>query len=124
VEADGTAGWLAEANLPNLLAPGTPDAIVETVRGIIESQPPEGIAWTARALRTRPDSVELLRGADIPTLVVVGELDAITPVEAASQMAGALPDATLVVVPDAGHLTPLEAPADVVEAILSWWDQA
>lgn len=124
VEADGIEGWLAEENLPNLLAPGTPDEIVETVRGIIESQPPEGIAWTARALRTRPDSVELLRGTDIPALVIVGEHDAITPVEAASRMAEALPDATLVVVPDAGHLTPLEAPADVVEAILSWRDQA
>jgi pimeloyl-ACP methyl ester carboxylesterase len=124
VEAEGIGGWLAEANLPNLLAESTrkerPD-VVETVREIIESQPPAGISWTALALRTRPDSLELLRESGVPALVVVGEEDPITPVEAASAMAEVLPGSTLVVLPDAGHLTPLEDPAGVVEAILSWY---
>jgi len=124
VEQEGTAGWLAEANLPNLLAESTreqrPD-VVETVREIIESQPLAGISWTALALRTRPDSLELLRDAGLPALVVVGDEDPITPVEAASAMVEAMPGATLVVLPGAGHLTPLEDPAGVVEAILSWY---
>ena len=123
VEAEGIEGWLVEANLANLLAPGTSEDLVATVREIIETQPPAGIAWTARALRTRPDSVELLRGTEIPALVIVGELDAVTPIEAANVMVEALPDVTFVVVPGVGHLTPLEAPADVVEAIFSWWGQ-
>jgi pimeloyl-ACP methyl ester carboxylesterase len=124
VAAEGIGGWLAEANLPTLLAESTrkerPD-VVETVREIIESQPPAGISWTALALRTRPDSFELLRESGVPALVVVGEEDPITPVEAASAMAEALPGSTLVVLPGAGHLTPLEVPAEVVEAVLSWY---
>jgi pimeloyl-ACP methyl ester carboxylesterase len=124
VEREGIAGWLAEANLPNLLAASTREQrpeIVETVREIIESQPPAGVAWTALALRTRPDSLDLLRGCGVPALVIVGEEDPITPVAAASELAGVLDGATLVVLPGAGHLTPLEDPAGVAEAILSWY---
>ncbi len=124
VDDEGIEGWLAEANLPNLLAESTrttrPD-VVETVREIIESQPPAGISWTALALRTRPDSVELLRESGVPALIIVGEEDPITPVAAASAMAEVLDGATLVVLPGAGHLTPLEDPVGVVEAILSWY---
>jgi pimeloyl-ACP methyl ester carboxylesterase len=120
-ETDGVAGWLAEANLPNLLAGTAAPDVVERVRGLIDEQPPAGVAWAARALRARPDSVELLRDTNVPALVIVGELDAITPLEAANTMVGALPDATLVVLPGAGHLTPLEDPAGVVEAILGWY---
>jgi pimeloyl-ACP methyl ester carboxylesterase len=124
VDTEGITGWLAEANLPNLLAESTltrrPET-VETVREIIESQPPGGISWTALALRTRPDSLDLLREAGVPALVVVGEEDRITPVAAAAAMVEAMPGSTLVVLPGAGHLTPLEAPAEVVEAILSWY---
>lgn len=124
VDDEGIRGWLAEANLPNLLAGSTrerrPD-VVETVREMIEAQPPAGISWTALALRTRPDSLELLREAEVPALVVVGEEDPITPVAAASAMVEALAGATFVVLPGAGHLTPLEDPAGVVDAILSWY---
>ena len=124
VETEGVGGWLAEANLPNLLAASTREQrpeVVETVREIIESQPPAGVSWAALALRTRPDSLDLLRGCGIPALVVVGEEDPITPVAAASEMAEVMDGATLVVLPGAGHLTPLEDPAGVVEAILSWY---
>jgi pimeloyl-ACP methyl ester carboxylesterase len=123
-EDEGIEGWLAEANLPTLLSEATraerPD-IVGTVREIIEAQPPAGVSWTALALRTRPDSLDLLREAKVPALVVVGEEDPITPVAAASALAEAMTGATLVVLPGAGHLPPLEDPAGVAEAILSWY---
>jgi pimeloyl-ACP methyl ester carboxylesterase len=124
VEREGIGNWLAEANLPNLLAASTREKrpeLVETVREIIESQPPAGIAWTALALRTRPDSLDLLRDSGVPALVIVGEEDPITPVAAASAIAEVMDGATLVVLPESGHLTPLEDPAGVVEAILSWY---
>ncbi|GAA3574487.1 alpha/beta hydrolase [Amycolatopsis ultiminotia] len=120
-EADGVTGWLAEQNLPNLLAGTASPDVVERVRGLIDAQPPSGVGWAARAMRNRPDSLEVLRQNDIPALVIVGEQDAITPLDAANVMVGALPDPTLAVIPDAGHLTPLEAPASVAEAILGWY---
>ncbi|WP_033288460.1 alpha/beta fold hydrolase [Amycolatopsis jejuensis] len=120
VDAEGTA-WLADANLPILVADSAPEAVVARVRELIDSQPPTGVAWAARAMRTRPDSVDLLRETAVPALVIVGERDATTPIEAANTMVDALPGATLVVLPDVGHMTPLEDPTGVVEAILGWY---
>ncbi|WP_435159685.1 alpha/beta fold hydrolase [Amycolatopsis sacchari] len=122
-EAEGIS-WLAESMLPNLLAERTrterPD-VVETVRDLIGSQPPAGVAWAARAMAARPDSFDVLASADVPALVVVGEEDGLTPPDAARAMADALPKGELVVLPGAGHLTPLEVPDALAEAILGWW---
>ncbi|MGW7536151.1 alpha/beta fold hydrolase [Amycolatopsis sp. NPDC054798] len=119
-EAEGIKDWLADGNLPNLLADTASADVRARVRELIDAQPPSGVAWAARAMRNRPDSVELLRETDVPALVIVGERDAITPLDAANTMVEALPEATLAVLPDVGHLTPLEDPAGVVEAILGW----
>ncbi|GAB3396520.1 alpha/beta fold hydrolase [Amycolatopsis echigonensis] len=119
-EAEGVKGWLADGNLPNLLADTASADVRARVRELIDAQPPSGVAWAARAMRNRPDSVDLLRETGVPALVIVGERDAITPLDAANTMVDALPDATLAVLPDVGHLTPLEDPAGVVEAILGW----
>ncbi|GAA3856126.1 alpha/beta hydrolase [Amycolatopsis tucumanensis] len=123
-ESEGVTGWLADAMLPNVLSVETrqtrPD-VVETVRDLIDSQPPAGVAWAARAMANRPDSTELLAATDVPALVIVGEDDGLTPPDGAQAMAETLPSGELVVVPQAGHLTPLEAPAMVAEAILGWW---
>jgi pimeloyl-ACP methyl ester carboxylesterase len=58
------------------------------------------------------DVVDQLAGIDCPTLVCVGELDPITPVAAAREIAGALPEgrARLEVVAGAGHFTWKDAP--------------
>ncbi|MFJ8914597.1 alpha/beta fold hydrolase [Amycolatopsis sp. NPDC102389] len=120
VEAEGTA-WMPDAVTPGLLAEKAGPAVAERLRELITTQPPSGIAWAARAMAARPDSLETLRSADVPALVVVGEEDGLTPLEAANTLVETLPDATLVVLPEAGHLTPLEDPAGVVEAILGWY---
>ncbi|WP_037364900.1 alpha/beta fold hydrolase [Amycolatopsis orientalis] len=119
-EAEGVQGWLADANLPKLLADTASDDVRARVRVLIDAQPPSGVAWAARAIRNRPDSVDLLREIDVPALVIVGDRDALTPLDAANTMVDALPNATLAVLPDVGHLTPLEDPAGVVEAIFGW----
>ena len=58
------------------------------------------------------DVVDQLARIECPTLVCVGELDPITPVAAAREIADALPDgmAQLAVVEDAGHFTWKDAP--------------
>jgi pimeloyl-ACP methyl ester carboxylesterase len=64
------------------------------------------------ALVRRLDIVGELAAITSPTLVSVGELDPVTPVEAAEEIVAALPDGvgTLEVVEDAGHFTWLDAP--------------
>jgi 3-oxoadipate enol-lactonase len=111
VRAEGTAG-VAEALCGALLAPETrrskPD-VVARVRSLME-QPPAGYVGALEAMKRRPDATPLLQGISVPTLVVVGEHDALTPPDAARRLQKAIPGARLVVVPGAGHLTSLEAP--------------
>ena len=44
----------------------------------------------------------------VPSLVVVGDLDRITPPASAKRLAESLPDARLVTMKGAGHMAPLE----------------
>lgn len=126
-EQEGITGWLAESMMPKLLGERSlserPDA-VETVRDLVESQRPEGIAWAQRAMAARPDSTELLHSAVVPALVIVGEQDALTPPEAARAMAESMVDGEFAVLPGAGHLTPIECPERVSAEILGWLDRS
>lgn len=93
--------------------PGLPDE----VSGWIGQQRPSGVAWSQRAMASRPDRTEVLAGFGGPVVVVVGEDDTVTPLDGAQLMAGTAPDAALVVVPEAGHLSAVEAPGAVAEAL-------
>ena len=58
------------------------------------------------------DIVNQLGRVDSPTLVSVGELDPVTPIPAAVEIVGALPEgiAQLEIIDGAGHFTWLDAP--------------
>jgi pimeloyl-ACP methyl ester carboxylesterase len=73
-----------------------------------------------RAIMSRADSRPLLPGVEIPTLVLVGEGDAITPPDIAREMAEMVEWASLVVVPESGHLSTLEQPERVTQALRLW----
>jgi pimeloyl-ACP methyl ester carboxylesterase len=55
--------------------------------------------------------------ADIPTVVLVGSRDRLTPVRAARRIADALPSAGLTIFPGAGHMLPLERVSGVASRI-------
>lgn len=63
------------------------------------------------------DLREVLGSIGVPTAVLVGTRDRLTPLRLARALADGIPGARLVVLPDAGHMLPLEAPHDVVDAI-------
>lgn len=112
VEQRGSA-VLVESVLPALLGETTtrsrPD-VVARVRDMVEQAPPAAAAWAQRAMAARPASLDVLAGTDVPALVVVGDQDALSPVDDARAMADALPQGRLVVLEGAGHLTALEVP--------------
>jgi pimeloyl-ACP methyl ester carboxylesterase len=68
----------------------------------------------------RGDSRPTLGGIRVPTLVLVGDGDELTPPERAAEMAQAIPGARLVTVPHCGHLSTLEQPEEVTRALLEW----
>jgi len=116
-------GPLVEAMPAKLLASeslGRAD-LVERVRRIISRQKPETVEADLAAMRDRPESNGFLPEISIPTLVVVGEKDVLTPPADSEAMAAAIPGARLVTVPGAGHLTPMERPKAVAEALAEFF---
>ncbi len=113
--------------LPKLLAPATratQPEVVEQVREMARRWSVPGLVGALRALRDRPDSTETLRAVRVPTLVVVGSEDQISPPPVAQAMAALVPGAQCFVIPAAGHLAPLEQPlatsqvlADFIETV-------
>lgn len=105
----GTEGVAAEL-LPKLLSPAASRGLVDRVRAVIESMPPEAVDAAIGAMMDRPDSTPDLEQITCAALVVVGEDDVITPVADAEAMQRGLRRSTLCVIPGAGHLSNLEQP--------------
>ena len=110
---DAIAGVMEGA----LLAPDASVAARARLRTMVENCPYETIVGALLGMRDRPDRTHVLEGVAVPTAVIVGELDAVTPPADAEQMASLLPDSTLTVVPGAGHMTPIENAGAVTDAL-------
>jgi len=94
---------------------------VERVRGMMSSTPVPGLVGALAAMRDRPDSSPLLAElAGVPTLVMVGEEDALTPPDVARSIADRIPGARLVTIPGSGHLPPVERPVETTRALLEF----
>lgn len=112
---------VADAIVPKLVGDTTTrerPAVVETVRALVLANTPAAIAGALTAMRVRPDSTPLLSGIHVPTLVLVGEEDTITPPSAAEELQHGIGGAQLVRLTGAGHLSSLEAP-DAFNAALA-----
>lgn len=106
-----------------LVAPArlTDEPLRLLVRGMADAVGAEGFVRQQKAIMRRPDSRPVLAGLGKPTLVLVGEEDAITPVSEAQEMAAlAGAAAELQIVPRCGHLATLEAPEPVTAALMRW----
>ena len=79
--------------------------------------PAAGFIGALEAMKTRPDSSADLAGIDVPTLIVVGEDDGLTPPDAARTMHEAIGGSQMVVIPEAGHFSNLESPDDFNRAL-------
>jgi pimeloyl-ACP methyl ester carboxylesterase len=102
---------------PPLLSEGASDELWGRVREIIRRQPAEAIARASLGMADRPDSGPILGEIEVPTTVVVGSGDRLTPPPFSERMAAAIPGAELVVLEGAGHLANLEAPGEFLAAL-------
>ncbi|MFL5184479.1 MAG: alpha/beta fold hydrolase [Microvirga sp.] len=98
-------------------------ALQDIVFGMMQDTGAEAYGRQQRAIMARADSRPMLPGIEIPTLVLVGEGDAITPPAIAREMAEMIEWASLVVVPESGHLSTLEQPERVTQALRLWLAQ-
>ena len=108
------AAAAADEMLPRLIGASTraprPD-VEQTIRGLILSNSTETIAGAIMALMTRPDATPLLSSIHCPTLVLVGDQDALTPPALSEEIHRAIAGAELAILPGAGHMSNMEQPA-------------
>lgn len=111
VSNEGTAG-LRDALTGALLSEDTrtnkPD-VVTSVQAAMDN-PAAGFIGALEAMKNRIDSTEGLAKISVPTLVIVGENDGITPPDAARKLHEHIGGSELVVIPSAGHISNMEAP--------------
>lgn len=91
------------------------------VRGMADQTGPARFIRQQRAVIARPNFEPGLKAIHCPTLVLVGDQDAITPPFMSEDMAEAIPGARLTVVADCGHLSTLERPEAVNAALVEWF---
>jgi pimeloyl-ACP methyl ester carboxylesterase len=87
-----------------------------------EETGPEVFVRQLRAIMSRRDSRPMLPAIRVPTLVLVGDEDRLTPPVQAQEMARLIPGAALIRVPACGHLSTLERPREVDGALVAWLD--
>lgn len=114
---------MREAMKPDYLAPGPGRmAVLNTVYAMAADLGPEVFIRQQRALQRRRDQQSTLRKCKVPTLVLCGAHDRLTPVKRHSFMAELIPTARLEVIEEAGHLPPLEAPEATLRALRGWME--
>jgi pimeloyl-ACP methyl ester carboxylesterase len=85
--------------------------LVDELHRMMSLAPVQGIVDALDALRLRPDSTPTLATIDVPTLIVVGDEDVLTPVKDSRAMHLAIPGSRLEVIAGAGHVSNVERPA-------------
>jgi len=108
--------------LPNLIHHDRLDdpAVRDIVLGMAERIGQEAFVRQQTAIMGRKDGRGDLHAIRVPTLVLCGRQDILTPPALHEEMTEAISGAKLVIVEDAGHLAPLERP-DVVSAAMRSW---
>ena len=113
----------ADANVPKLLGETThrerPE-VVARVRDVILRNPARGIMDALAGLAARADSTPTLREIRVPTLIVCGVEDTLTPVSESRALNDAIPASRLELLAGAGHLSNLENPAAFQGALLTF----
>jgi 3-oxoadipate enol-lactonase len=117
---------LVDSMMPKLLsasALATRSEVVERVHEMIRANSPEGAAAALRGMAVRKDRTKLLSSISVPTLIVVGSDDTITPPKDAFEMAAEIPSSRVQVIDGAGHLSNLEQPAEFNQALTGFLDK-
>lgn len=108
--------------LPRLIHPDRlhDQALGQVILDMALSVGPTGFCNQINAVLSRSNSVSTLPTISVPTLVLCGREDILTPLELHEEMAASIPNATLTVLEHCGHLSTLEQPEAVTRALRDW----
>ena len=119
---EGRFSTLCRLTLPGMIHPDrhSDGALLQQLHRMSEEVGGPAFIRQQTAIMTRTDACSELAGYRVPTLVLCGRQDRLTPLADHQQMARQIPGAVLRVVENCGHLAPLERPRDVTEALRTW----
>lgn len=122
LESEGTS-FIADVMLPKFYTENelTKEPVfVRETREMIMRTNPFGAAAASRGMGVRPDVTAKLATIKVPTLVICGEHDAISPPKEMRSIAAAMPNATYAEIPGAGHMAPLQSPEKTNAAMMEF----
>jgi 3-oxoadipate enol-lactonase len=114
-----------ESLVPKLIGKTTlstrPD-LVEGALRMMRKMSAEDVALVQKGMAERSDSVETLKGINVPTLIVTGDEDIFTGVSEAELMQRNIPGSQMKVIAKAGHYSPWEQPEEVGKLLRQFLD--
>jgi pimeloyl-ACP methyl ester carboxylesterase len=108
------SGAIADAQAGGMVGHTTRDRqpdIADTIHQMLTVAPVDGVIGALEAMIARPDSTPLLDTIDVPTLIIVGEEDGLTPPTEARAMHARIAGSRLEILDHAGHVSNFERPA-------------
>lgn len=91
--------------------------LISKINSIIEENTDEGICGAILALATRPDNSGAFKNCTLPSLILVGEHDVLTPIEAGTKIKEEFRNSEMHVIKDSGHLSNMENPLEFNRAL-------
>jgi pimeloyl-ACP methyl ester carboxylesterase len=111
--------------LPKLLGETTRHArpdLVEAARKMMLKMSPEDISLVLKGMAERPDSTPTLKTINVPTLILVGDEDTLTPVADAELTKQNISGSQMKVIPKAGHYAVWEQPEEIGKMLRQFLD--
>jgi pimeloyl-ACP methyl ester carboxylesterase len=109
-----------DSQLPKYFGESTnrnrPDRVQDAKRMMLQASS-AGIAAVQRGMADRPDSTSTLATINIPTLVIAGEEDSLTPYAEMEKIHKGIRGSSMRRIPMAGHYAPFEQPEECHKAI-------
>lgn len=122
VKEKGLEPTVEEEELKLAFAPRTAEARPEIIglqRALSLSEDPEAYIRQCESLMTNSLKGEIGK-VDVPTLLLVGNHDVITPIERSREIAAEIEGSRIDVIADAGHMSMIERPRRFAESILTF----
>ena len=110
------AVWLLTRSL-GFARKDVPGAMVDYLDEMISGTPVDVIAEFTPALFAHDQSSAVPALAGIPTAIICGDQDRMTPLNRSQAIADVLPDAEFVIAPGSGHMTMMEDPTLTNDAL-------
>ncbi|WP_420147755.1 alpha/beta fold hydrolase [Spirosoma sp.] len=122
LQKNGTAPFIRK-QMPKMVAPAYPAEKTQALIDRFEQLPADALVAGLKAMAARPDRTHVLRNAQFPILLVLGQEDQVIPYEKVAKLAELSSQVSVAPVNEAGHLSMVEQPDVAISILRSFVDK-